>query len=96
MFPSCHFRGGDGSLPTRVAAVRAVLREFENVRPRQRPWDVLYEDQRNAQRVSITRRVKGKLMLLVEGVAFAVGLMMVAGSAYYMLREAKREAERSQ
>jgi len=42
----------------------------------------MYDIRRNAQRVSITRRVKGKLMLLVEGTAFAVGLLMVAGAAY--------------
>lgn len=35
-------------------------------------------------------------MLLVEGVAFAVGLLMVAGSAYFMAMEAMRKQRESQ
>jgi hypothetical protein len=42
--------------------------------------------------------VKGKIvMLLVEGVAFAVGLLLVAGSVYLMAIEAiRKEKRRSQ
>jgi len=57
---------------------------------------VLYDDQRNAQRVSIARRVKGKTVVLIEGIAFAVGLLMIAVSAYFMAVEAVRKAKRSQ
>ena len=36
------------------------------------------------------------VMILIEGVAFAVGLLMVAVSAYYMAVEAIRNTKRSQ
>jgi hypothetical protein len=35
-------------------------------------------------------------MMLIEGIAFAVGLLMVATSAYFMAVEAVRKAKRSQ
>ena len=35
-------------------------------------------------------------MLLFEGVAFAVGLLIVAGSAYFMAMEAIRKANQTQ
>jgi hypothetical protein len=34
--------------------------------------------------------------MLIEGIAFAVGLLMVAASAYFMAAEAIRKAKRSQ
>jgi hypothetical protein len=34
-------------------------------------------------------------MLLFEGVAFAVGLLIVAGSTYYLAIEATRKAKQS-
>jgi hypothetical protein len=37
-----------------------------------------------------------KIVMLVEGVAFAVGVLMVAVSAYFMAIEAMRKAKRSQ
>jgi hypothetical protein len=36
------------------------------------------------------------VMILIEGVAFAVGLLMVAVSAYFMAIEGIRKAKRSQ
>ena len=36
------------------------------------------------------------VMILIEGVAFAVGLLMVAVSAYFMAVEGIRKAKRSQ
>jgi hypothetical protein len=43
----------------------------------------------------MTRRVKGKSMLLLEGAAFAIGLLMVAGSTYYLAIEAIRKTKQS-
>jgi hypothetical protein len=38
---------------------------------------------------------KGKTMLLFEGVAFAVGLLLVVGSTYHLAMEAMRKAKHS-
>jgi len=47
--------------------------------------------------VSVARRVEEeKIMVLVEGVVFAVGLLLVAVSMYLMAVEAIRKSKRSQ
>ena len=40
--------------------------------------------------------MKERLEMLIEGVAFAVGLLMVAMPGYFMFVEHVREAKRSQ
>ena len=65
--------------------------------PRNRDSRRLYDDQRNVQRVSVARRVEEeKIMVLVEGVAFALGVLMLAVSTYLMAIETIRKAKRSQ
>jgi hypothetical protein len=78
------------------AATPIALREVKLSKTAPEMPGVLYDDQRNAQRVSIARRVKGKTVVLIEGIAFAVGLLMIAVSAYFMAVEAVRKAKRSQ
>jgi hypothetical protein len=72
------------------------LREFKLSKTAPEMPGLLYDGQENAQRVSIARRLKGKTVLLIEGIAFAVGLLMIAVSAYFMAVEAVRKAKRSQ
>jgi hypothetical protein len=52
-------------------------------------------DQRNAQKAPLARRVKGKIVLVLEGVMFAAGLLMVAVPSYIMFIERGREVSRS-
>jgi hypothetical protein len=57
---------------------------------------MLYDDQRNAQKGIDNPMSEGKIMLLFEGVAFAVGLLVLAGATYLMAIEAIRKAKQSQ
>ena len=54
------------------------------------------EKGRNVQRASRSLMRWKRLDMLIEGVAFAVGLLMVAVPAYFMFVEHVREAKRSQ
>jgi hypothetical protein len=82
--------------PSALAATRIALREFKLSKSAPETPGVLYDYQRNDRRVFITRCVKGKIVMLIEGIAFAVGLLMVAASAYFMAAETIRKAKRSQ
>jgi hypothetical protein len=73
----------------------SILHEFKLIEARARGARTLYDDQRNAQRVPLARRVKGKIVLVLEGVMFAVGLLMVAVPSYIMFIERGSEASRS-
>ena len=82
--------------PSALAETRTALREFKLSKSAPETPGALFDDRRNAQGVSMPRQVKGKIMILIEGIAFAAGLLMVAVSAYFMAVEAIRKVKRSQ
>lgn len=73
-----------------------ALREFKLPKTAPGAPDILYDTERNAQRVPNPMSERKMMMILVEGVAFAVGLLMVGVSGYFMAVEAVRKAKRAQ